>query len=214
MAIDAFEKLPEEKRERIIAAGISEFACQSYQDVKTDVITSRCGISKGILFHYFGSKKGFYLYCLKTALERLMTETPAPQGNDFYTVLFDEMEEKMNLCRKYREETHMVNMASRDLSSEIAAEKAELMKQYMTAVHAGSAKTLKKAMSFLVLKGNDHMKVTAEGLQLYISAILNAYLRQYQQDPAAFFADEKRIRRKMKEYIDLMLYGICEKETI
>ena len=29
MAIDAFEKLPEEKRERIIAAGISEFACQS-----------------------------------------------------------------------------------------------------------------------------------------------------------------------------------------
>ena len=214
MAIDTFEKLPEEKREMIITAGIREFAGQSYRDVKTDVIVGRCGISKGILFHYFGSKKGFYLYCLDTALRRLTEMTPPPEGNDFYEVLFAEMKQKMDVCRRYSDEMHIVNMASRDASVEIAEDKAVLLGKYMTAVHAASAKTLKRAMSFLTLKATGKPKVTAEALHVYITAILNLYLTQYQQDPDRFFSQEKRIRKEMKEYLDMMLYGICTQEEV
>ena len=67
----AFERLAEEKQQTIIEAGIREFSVFSYSDANTDRITSACGISKGLLYHYFGTKKGFYLYCLERSLKIL-----------------------------------------------------------------------------------------------------------------------------------------------
>ena len=80
MPTETFEKLPKEKRERIINTGIQAFSRNPYKDVSTDSITKQCQISKGLLFHYFGSKKQFYLYCLKTALDRLTQATEAAEG--------------------------------------------------------------------------------------------------------------------------------------
>ena len=57
MSFETFEKLPTEKKEYILSTGIKEFSQKSYKDVSTDIITQKCHISKGILFHYFGSKK-------------------------------------------------------------------------------------------------------------------------------------------------------------
>ena len=62
MAFEAFEKLPEDRKKRIIDTGIREFSAKSFKDASTDRITAECQISKGILFHYFGSKKEFYFF--------------------------------------------------------------------------------------------------------------------------------------------------------
>ncbi|MCI5481154.1 MAG: TetR/AcrR family transcriptional regulator, partial [Lachnospiraceae bacterium] len=67
MSFEAYEKITEEKRNRILSTGIKEFSGKSYKDVSTDHITKACGISKGLLFHYFGSKREFYFYCLEKA---------------------------------------------------------------------------------------------------------------------------------------------------
>lgn len=67
MSIDSFEKISDEKKAVIIQSGIAEFSKKSYMDASTDEITINCGISKGLLFHYFGNKKNFYLYCLEQA---------------------------------------------------------------------------------------------------------------------------------------------------
>ena len=69
MSFESFEKLPGEKKDKILSAGIREFSQKSYNDAGTDRITEQCQISKGILFHYFGSKKKFYLYCLEKSME-------------------------------------------------------------------------------------------------------------------------------------------------
>ncbi|WP_231563577.1 TetR/AcrR family transcriptional regulator [Anoxybacillus sp. KU2-6(11)] len=58
-----FERQPEEKKKLIIRVAIEEFAEHGYDKASTDVMTSRVGISKGLLFHYFKSKK-IYMYML------------------------------------------------------------------------------------------------------------------------------------------------------
>lgn len=58
----SFERLPKEKKEKIINICIEEFAKNGYQKASTNKIVERAGISKGILFHYFGSKKKLFLY--------------------------------------------------------------------------------------------------------------------------------------------------------
>jgi TetR/AcrR family transcriptional regulator len=61
---DNFEKLSEEKKKLIIDACLDEFARNGYDKASTNNIVREAGISKGILFHYFGNKKNLYLYIL------------------------------------------------------------------------------------------------------------------------------------------------------
>jgi len=210
MSLETFEKLPDDKKELILSTGIKAFSQKSYKEVSTDSITQACQISKGILFHYFGSKKEYYLYCLEKAMERLTSKTETPRENDFYEILFASMNRKISVCLQYKDEMHMVNMASRDASTEIAAQKTEILRRYKTVVESKSVQTLRHALAVLRFKDEHTNQVTTEGLYIYINAVLNKYLLQYQQTPDQFFENSERIKAEMKEYLDLMLYGICK----
>lgn len=209
MSLQTFEKLPFDRKERILSAGIRAFSKNSYKDVSTDSITKSCQISKGLLFHYFGSKKEYYLYCLDTAMSRLTEQTDPAAGNDFYEILFSGMAGKISLCLQHRDEMHLVNMASRDASTEISAEKVAILSKYTTAIQSESMRTLHNALAALPLKEECRTKTATEGIYLYIHAVLNRYLLVYQQNPDQFFENIEQIKAEMKEYLDLILYGIC-----
>lgn len=59
---ETFEKLPEEKKKKIIDACIDEFGSKGYSNASTNNIVRNAGISKGTLFNYFGNKKSLFLY--------------------------------------------------------------------------------------------------------------------------------------------------------
>ena len=71
---EVFEKLPEEKKEKILKACMEVFAEKGYEGASTNEIVQKAGISKGILFHYFGNKKNLFLYILDRTLERAVDE--------------------------------------------------------------------------------------------------------------------------------------------
>lgn len=209
MKYETFERLSEEKQNMILSTGIKAFSLNSYKDVSTDRITKDCHISKGILFHYFGSKKDFYLYCLEKSMQRLIEDEEIVEADNFYDILFTMMDRKMDQSMKYKDEMHMVNMASRDASMDIVEGKTEILSRYVTTVKDRSAKTLQAALSKLNLKETESLQRTVEGLQIYINALLSTYLQKYQYDPDSFFANRDAIKKELKEYLDLMLRGIC-----
>lgn len=212
MSFATFEKLPKDKKEYILSTGIKEFSQKSYKDVSTDIITQKCHISKGILFHYFGSKKNYYLYCLEKSLERLTLTTKEETviENDFYEILFASMNRKISICMQYKDEMHMVNMVSREVSAEIAQEKTEIIRRYLAGVQAESVQTIRRAVATLNLKTEESNQATIEGLHIYINAVLNKFLVQYQQTPDEFFENSEKIKAELKAYLDVMLYGICK----
>ncbi len=57
---EILSNLDPEKRDRIINAAIEEFAGYPYEKASTNNIVKKAGISKGLLFHYFNSKKDLY----------------------------------------------------------------------------------------------------------------------------------------------------------
>lgn len=211
MNIKKFEQQDRAKQSKIIEAGIKEFSQKSYSDSSTDKIVQSCGISKGLLFHYFGSKKNFYIYCLSQSLERIIVPTNMVEGN-FYHILFSAMNQKMSLCLKYPLETRFVNMASRESALEVSLSKAELFAKYMLQTQKASSDTMEIAISSLSLKAADFSKVK-EGLSMYVNALISHYLRIYQNNPDEFFNNAKQIQLEMKAYIDLMLYGIVKEEN-
>ncbi|MDR2356024.1 MAG: TetR/AcrR family transcriptional regulator [Clostridiales Family XIII bacterium] len=66
--------IDEEKKARIIAAAVAEFAAHGYKNANTNRIVKEAGVSKGLLFHYFGSKKALYLYLYDYAMRLVIDE--------------------------------------------------------------------------------------------------------------------------------------------
>ncbi|MHA6481887.1 TetR/AcrR family transcriptional regulator [Paenibacillus sp. strain BS8-2] len=71
---DKFLNIEEEKRLRVINAALKVFAGSGYGAASTNEIAREAGISKGLLFHYFTSKKDLYLYLYDYTVG-LLTET-------------------------------------------------------------------------------------------------------------------------------------------
>ena len=59
---EKFFDLKKEKQDRMINAGLKVFAQNGYRHASTDEIVKEAGISKGLLFHYFVSKAGYYAF--------------------------------------------------------------------------------------------------------------------------------------------------------
>lgn len=75
-AVIGTKGLPRREREdQILAVSIAEFAASGYARASMLQIAARAGISKPLIYQYFGSKDGLYLACLHQVagglLERL-----------------------------------------------------------------------------------------------------------------------------------------------
>ena len=68
-----FLALPEEKRLRIINAAMNEFRI-GYKKASTDNIVREAGISKGLLFHYFGTKERLYNFLIDYSVDIVQSE--------------------------------------------------------------------------------------------------------------------------------------------
>ncbi|MFB7554663.1 TetR/AcrR family transcriptional regulator [Streptomyces brevispora] len=51
---------PDERRAQLVAIGVDMLADCSLDELSTDDVARRAGISRGLLFHYFDSKRDFY----------------------------------------------------------------------------------------------------------------------------------------------------------
>ncbi|MGX8702217.1 TetR/AcrR family transcriptional regulator [Caproiciproducens sp.] len=61
------------KREDILNAAIAEFS-HGYEKASTDAIVKSAGVSKGLLFHYFGSKKELFIATYEYAVNAMLSE--------------------------------------------------------------------------------------------------------------------------------------------
>lgn len=70
MPIEDFNRLPEEKQDEIMLAALREFAHNSYDLASTNSIVAEAGISKGLLFKFFGSKEKLFLHLAQHYLHK------------------------------------------------------------------------------------------------------------------------------------------------
>ena len=61
----------DKRRAQLLELGIDLFAKHAYEDISIDDVAETAGISKGLLYHYFGSKREFYVEAVRAASRRL-----------------------------------------------------------------------------------------------------------------------------------------------
>ncbi|TXS52354.1 TetR/AcrR family transcriptional regulator [Streptomyces sp. t39] len=72
--------MPRRERELLILeAGAEEFGAKGYARGSTAAVAARAGISKPMIYEYFGSRDGLYLACLDRAGSRLVAAVASAQ---------------------------------------------------------------------------------------------------------------------------------------
>ena len=68
-------------RRTLLDAAVEHFSARHFDDVATTDITETAGVAQGLLFHYFGNKRGIYLEALRDAANRLTAATALPPSD-------------------------------------------------------------------------------------------------------------------------------------
>jgi AcrR family transcriptional regulator len=72
---------PAQRREQLLDLGVRLLARRSLDELSVDVLAHEAGISRGLLYHYFGDKLGFREAVVRRAAADLIAQTaPPPAG--------------------------------------------------------------------------------------------------------------------------------------
>ena len=69
---------PERRREQLLDLGVRLFAHYSLDEISIDVVAREAGISRGLLYHYFGDKMAFREAVVRRAADALIAQTAPP----------------------------------------------------------------------------------------------------------------------------------------
>ena len=97
---EAFHKLPKEKQQDICNAAMEVFGDYEYKRASTDLIASKAGVSKGLLFYYFHNKKALYLHTFEYVskiIEDAISDTHLWEITDFFELIAYGTEKKVKM---------------------------------------------------------------------------------------------------------------------
>ena len=67
----------DDRRRQLLGIGLSKLVDKPIQDLSIDEVAAEAGISRGLLFHYFATKREFYRACIEAAGRRILRNTAA-----------------------------------------------------------------------------------------------------------------------------------------
>lgn len=102
--MDKFLNLPLEKQISMIDAALLSFGSNGYKKTSVSDIAAAAGISKAMVFHYFGTKKDLYLYLIQYCYDHIMIEINNKFDNsitDFFDRILLSSEIKLSVLKKH-----------------------------------------------------------------------------------------------------------------
>ncbi|MDP4108630.1 MAG: TetR/AcrR family transcriptional regulator [Bacillota bacterium] len=114
---EKFSRLKEDKRDRILNAALAEFGDRGYKNASTNNIVEAAGIAKGLLFHYFPTKKDLFIYlydfCLMTLNDNLIGKA-GELDNDLFARWIHITAIKKELTERYPDIFRFMTTASKE----------------------------------------------------------------------------------------------------
>lgn len=73
---------PDDRRAQLVELGLQLLAERSLDELSIDVLAEEAGVSRGLLYHYFGGKVDFHEAVVRRAADDLIAATAPPSGGD------------------------------------------------------------------------------------------------------------------------------------
>lgn len=73
---------PESRREQLLELGTRLLASRTLDEISIELLAEEAGISRGLLYHYFGNKQEFHVAVVRRAVEQLVAITAPGEFED------------------------------------------------------------------------------------------------------------------------------------
>lgn len=136
-----FMNIPEEKREKILAVAVNEFAHNGFENANINTIAKKAEVSVGSLYKYFDTKTDLFLTSVDYGLKNLevIMETIVQSDEDVMVKLEKLIRVAIEFSRR--------NTVLIKLYNEVTSESnAELVKKIATYVESVTSEAYKKAI--------------------------------------------------------------------
>ena len=107
------------KREKIIAAALTEFCENDYRNASVNTIIKNAGTSKGNFYHFFRDKQELYIELLKEAWQKKMLFMGSDNGDDFFISLRNQVMAGIRFSRENPEYYRLSRRFSTEKNTEI-----------------------------------------------------------------------------------------------
>lgn len=167
-----------EREEQIVAEAIGEFAALGYANASMVDIARRAGISKPLIYQYFGSKEGLYLTCLHAVSGGLLSrlEEAELDVDDSVVSRIYPLRAIFEALAPQREAWRMLFDPSMPSAGEIALVAADYRSRMTEIAASGSAR-------FLLARGIDN-PLDASALSAMWLGIVNSLVEWWLEHPA------------------------------
>lgn len=192
---EKFFDLKKEKQDRMINAALKVFASNGYKHASTDDIVAEAGISKGLLFHYFGSKLGLYtfLYDYSTRFMKLELSTGVLSSASDYFEIRKQIEfAKMQVLRNYPYmQRFLESCAAENVSEALTA--TERQRNVLSDMYA----VLKNQADRSLFAADASYEKLDTMLDYTISGLMNAHFRDASFQPEMLYEE-------IASYLDML----------
>lgn len=198
------------KRDALLIVAMSKFAKNSYKKTTTDEIILEAEISKGLLFHYFGTKKDLFIFLFQYAATTIMKEYYAQidmKERDILKRLRNTFSLKLRLTNKYPAIFDFVATAFFEKDPAVAGK----IHQYADQMYFEAQNEILKNIDQSLFKENMDIQKAVD--------IIIFTLRGYSESQASpekcvedYGKEHERYIREMDEYITLLRTAFYKEE--
>lgn len=188
---ERFYALPQERQHAMLNAGFSVFARTGFKKGSMDDVARAAGVSKALLFHYFGSKRNFYLYLYRYALdylaEHLASRMYCDDEDDFFALIergqalkFEILGEHPDLMQfliaGYFEPSDEVSPEIRDRLFDLIAQSGKRFAERVDASKFADGITVEQATDIVMLFSDGFMRQQTPDKLADLDALNREYL--------------------------------------
>ena len=208
----AFDKLNEEKKNKIIKACLEEFSDNGYENASTNSIVSKAGISKGLLFHYFENKRNIYLYLIDISINRFLDkfyEYEAEPSKDIFERLIQSGMIKIRLAL---EEPQMYKIVMEAFIDTPRGMEEEIQSRYQK-IFAQTMPNVFENLDYSKFREDIDKNKAVEFIIIFLDSLYNKYVKMAKGKATKLSNEELDLMIKEQfEFVEMVKYGLYKKE--
>ncbi|MBC1341290.1 TetR/AcrR family transcriptional regulator [Listeria welshimeri] len=200
----------DEKRVKILEAAMEEFTEKGYQAASTNKICAKAEVSKGLIFHYFGSKEKLYIAAVSYAIDFAANEVSLEREPwaDFVEMAIWSTKMKLDFNRKYPAVFGLIMQAYGNPPTEL---KGKLDGFFDKAIEQSKAQ-MNQVLSEMKLKKDVNMDATHKVMAALFQYITEKSTIYLQHHPDATMDDFIPLANEFTEMMRIVEFGICDEK--
>lgn len=203
-----------EKEQSILKSAIHIFGTVGYHNAKTDLIAQQAGVSKGLVFHYFGSKAQLYVEAVRQTIKTVMeiadysVWTDAPNLEE---MVRRALRYKIRLQVQYPDEFALSIAAYANNVKLPAKQQAQIAQLWGSELQDSVGMLTDPVLERMDLRdevSHDTVREVFQMMSLLITEKAKSWIKEH---PKATIAEMEPLVQQMMDYMDVLEHGFLKK---